>query len=107
MKLNKNLTRSLVLIAGLSGLLATSPIYADYGHHWHPGWHPDHHWHHHHHYDGGDIAAGLFFGAAVGLVAAAAMSHNNQCQRVYYTHYCRDNGWGQQCYNVRHVQYVC
>ncbi|WP_423062480.1 hypothetical protein [Candidiatus Paracoxiella cheracis] len=107
MKIKNKITKTLILSVGLSGLLATSPIYAGYyHHHYHPHYHP-----HHHYHGSGDLAAGLFFGAAAGIIAGAAMTQHQgyypSCQRVYYNRYCRDSYWGERCYTVRRVEYVC
>lgn len=103
MKINNKITKALIVLVGAGGLLATSPIYAGYYHH---------HYYHHHH-GGANLAAGLFFGAALGMIAGAAISHSNDgyydsCRRVSYRRYCREDFWGDEhCYAVKQVAYVC
>ena len=92
MKFNKKGTVITLMAAlGLTSLLAVSPTYA----------------HHHYHGGGGGVAAGMFFGAALGMVAGAAMSHPDYGDRGYYDDddgYYGDDGYGPGCQReyVRH-----
>ena len=66
MKFNtKGMVIALMATLGLGSLFAVSPTYAH------------HHYHYYHHHDGGRLAAGMIFGAALGMVAGAAISNSD------------------------------
>jgi len=93
-------------LVGITALLFSGSSYA---------WHHHGHYHHYHHYHSNDLAAGLIFGAAIGMIAGASMGHDSydrydygSCRRVIYTRRCHYDGWGDyDCYRVKHVEYVC
>ena len=72
----------LIGATGMTGLLASAPSYA-YGHY--------HHERYHHH---GDAVAAGFLGAAVGLVAGAAIAESYGSRDYYYREHYRS----KRCY---------